>query len=47
MKHERVHETKAQVVERLIRYLKSRMHKYFTTNETKNGITIPDDLRYN
>ena len=40
-------ETKAQVVERFNRTLKSKMFKYFTANNTKTWIDIIDDLVYN
>ena len=40
-------ETKAQVVERFNRTLKSKMYRYFTQNDTKYWIDILDDLLYN
>ena len=40
-------ETKAQVVERFNRTLKSKMYKYFTANNTKTWIDIIHDLIFN
>lgn len=40
-------ETKAQIVERFNRTLKSKMFKYFTANNTKTWIDVLDDLVYN
>ena len=40
-------ETKAQVVERFNRTLKSKMFKYFSQNNTRKWIDILDDLLYN
>ena len=40
-------ETKAPLVERFNRTLKSKMYKYFTANNTKTWIDIIDDLLYN
>ena len=40
-------ETKAQVVERFNRTLKSRMFKYFTHHDTKKWVDIIDDLSRN
>ena len=40
-------ETKAQVVERFNRTLKSKMYKYFTAKGTKTWINIIDELVYN
>ena len=40
-------ETKAQVVERFNRTLKSKMYKYFTAKGTKTWIDIIDELVYN
>ena len=39
-------ETKAQVVERFNRTLKSKMYKYFTAKGTKTWINIIDELVY-
>ena len=40
-------ETKAQVVERFNRTLKSKLYKYFTAKGTKTWINIIDELVYN